>query len=42
MSYILSKKLLIKVKSFDYEFIVTKGLGNFNHFYETFKNNKKK
>ena len=37
----VDKKLLTKVKNFDYKFIITGGLGNFNHFYDTFKNNKK-
>lgn len=38
----LSKKLLIKIKNFNYKLIITRGLGSFNQFYDFFKNNKKK
>tara|TARA_Y100001970_G_scaffold280351_1_gene389180 strand:+ start:464 stop:1240 length:777 start_codon:yes stop_codon:yes gene_type:complete len=37
----IDKKLLLKLKRFDYKFIITGGLGNFTHFYEVFKKNKK-
>ena len=37
----IDKKLLLKLKRFDYKFIITGGLGNFTHFYDVFKKNKK-
>ena len=37
----IDKKLIIKLKKNDYKFIITGGLGNFNHFYEGFKTNDK-
>ncbi len=37
----IDKKLILKLKNHDYKFIITGGLGNFNHFYEGFKNNNK-
>lgn len=37
----IDKKLILKLKNNDYKFIITGGLGNFNHFYEGFKNNSK-
>ena len=37
----IDKKLVLKLKKFDYKFIITGGLGNFNHFYDAFKKNKK-
>ena len=38
----LFKKLLMKVKNFDYKLIITVGLVSYNHYYGIFKNNKKK
>ena len=37
----IDKVLLSKLKKFNYRFIITGGLGNFNHFHDAFKKNKK-